>query len=97
MCPQAIWDTVQWQLRNLVRTPEQLKELCRSLLHILVRPYYVYRCDQVVGTDLLQTNVWKGVEVMESLRGHTTGSPSLFLLLMRPAAAAKSHSPPAIS
>jgi lysine 2,3-aminomutase len=50
-----------------------IKELFHRLLTIRVRPYYLFQCDRVVGADHLRTSVWKGVEIMESLRGHTTG------------------------
>src|SRR5215467_131836 len=50
-----------------------IKELFHRLLKIRVRPYYLFQCDPVVGADHLRTSVWKGVEIMESLRGHTTG------------------------
>jgi lysine 2,3-aminomutase len=50
-----------------------MKDLLQGLLRIRVRPYYLYQCDRVVGADHLRTSVWKGVEIMESLRGHTSG------------------------
>jgi lysine 2,3-aminomutase len=52
---------------------ETMKSLCQGLLRIRVRPYYLYQCDAVVGADHLRTSVWKGVEIMESMRGHTSG------------------------
>jgi lysine 2,3-aminomutase len=50
-----------------------IKELFHKLLRIRVRPYYLFQCDRVAGADHLRTSVWKGIEIMESLRGHTTG------------------------
>lgn len=50
-----------------------IKELFHRLLKIRVRPYYFFQCDRVVGADHLRTSPWKGVEIMEALRGHTTG------------------------
>jgi lysine 2,3-aminomutase len=50
-----------------------MRKLCQALLQIRVRPYYLYQCDTVEGTAHLRTSVWKGVEIMESLRGHTSG------------------------
>jgi lysine 2,3-aminomutase len=38
-----------------------------------VRPYYLYQCDPVMGTHHLRTTVQKGIEIIEALRGHTTG------------------------
>src|SRR5579859_197151 len=50
-----------------------MKELVHKLLMMRVRPYYIYQCDPVKGTHHLRTSVRKGVEIMEALRGHTTG------------------------
>ena len=50
-----------------------MKELVQQLLRIRVRPYYLYHADPVVGTSHLQTTLSKGVELIEMLRGHTTG------------------------
>lgn len=50
-----------------------IRELFHGLLRIRVRPYYLYQCDPVIGSAHLRTSVWKGMEIIESLRGHTTG------------------------
>lgn len=50
-----------------------MKELMHKLLMMRVRPYYIYQCDLVRGTHHLRTSVRKGLEIMEALRGHTTG------------------------
>jgi lysine 2,3-aminomutase len=50
-----------------------LKKLFQGLLRIRVRPYYLYQADPVVGATHLRTSVSKGIEIMEGLRGHTTG------------------------
>lgn len=50
-----------------------LKRLFQGLLKIRVRPYYLYQADPVIGAAHLRTSVWKGMELMEGLRGHTTG------------------------
>jgi lysine 2,3-aminomutase len=52
---------------------DTMRQLFHGLLRIRVRPYYMYQCDPVIGADHLRTSVWKGVEIIESLRGHTTG------------------------
>ncbi|WP_435022256.1 KamA family radical SAM protein [Tundrisphaera sp. TA3] len=49
------------------------KELCRSLLRIKVRPYYLFHCDPVTGAGHFRTPVWKGIEIIEGLRGHISG------------------------
>ncbi len=50
-----------------------MKELMHKLLMMRVRPYYIYQCDPVKGTHHLRTSVRKGLEIIEALRGHTTG------------------------
>src|SRR5262249_54991384 len=48
-------------------------DLCRGLLRIKVRPYYLFHCDPVIGAGHFRTSVWKGLEIMEGLRGHMSG------------------------
>ena len=43
------------------------------LVRFLVRPYYIYACDLSLGLSLFRTPVSKGIEIMEALRGHTSG------------------------
>ncbi|HEV7225557.1 MAG TPA: KamA family radical SAM protein, partial [Pirellulales bacterium] len=50
-----------------------MRELMRGLLRIKVRPYYLFHCDPVVGAGHFRTSVWKGLEIMEGLRGHISG------------------------
>jgi len=38
-----------------------------------VRPYYLFQCDPVVGASHFRTSIFKGVEIMEKMRGHTSG------------------------
>jgi lysine 2,3-aminomutase len=49
------------------------RELCRALLRIKVRPYYLFHCDPVTGAGHFRTPVWKGIEFIEGLRGHISG------------------------
>jgi lysine 2,3-aminomutase len=44
-----------------------------GLLKIRVRPYYLYQCDPIVGSAHFRTPVAKGMEIIQGLRGHTTG------------------------
>ncbi|HEX6384156.1 MAG TPA: hypothetical protein VF177_05765, partial [Anaerolineae bacterium] len=44
-----------------------------ELVKIRVRPYYLYQCDLVEGSGHFRTTVSKGIEIMEGLRGHTSG------------------------
>ena len=50
-----------------------MKTLMHGLLMRRVRPYYLYQCDPITGSAHFRTPVDKGVEIIRSLRGHTTG------------------------
>jgi lysine 2,3-aminomutase len=50
-----------------------MRELLRGLLRIKARPYYIFHCDPVTGAGHFRTSVWKGLEIMEGLRGHMSG------------------------
>lgn len=50
-----------------------IRVLLRGLLRIKVRPYYLFHCDPVTGAGHFRTSVWKGLEIMEGLRGHMSG------------------------
>ncbi|MGB3714871.1 MAG: lysine 2,3-aminomutase [Candidatus Promineifilaceae bacterium] len=49
------------------------RKLVHELVKIRVRPYYLYQCDLVEGSGHMRTSVAKGIEIMEGLRGHTSG------------------------
>jgi lysine 2,3-aminomutase len=53
--------------------PNVMKELCHKLVVNRVRPYYLYQCDLVHGAGHFRTPVSVGIEIMEALRGHTSG------------------------
>ncbi len=50
-----------------------MKALVHGLMKIRVRPYYLYQCDLSVGIEHFRTSVGKGIEIIERLRGHTSG------------------------
>lgn len=60
-------------LRGINDTVEVMKELCHALQRIMVRPYYLYQCDPVIGAEHFRTSVWKGIEIIEMMRGYTGG------------------------
>lgn len=53
--------------------PRIIKELVHRLLENRVRPYYMYQCDMSEGLNHFRTPVGKGIEIVESLIGHTSG------------------------
>jgi lysine 2,3-aminomutase len=60
-------------LKGINDKPYVMKKLVQELLKIRVRPYYIYQCDLVMGTEHFRTSVATGIQIMEKLRGHTTG------------------------
>lgn len=50
-----------------------MKRLVHDLVKIRVRPYYIYQCDLSFGLEHFRTPVSKGIEIIEALRGHTSG------------------------
>ena len=50
-----------------------MKKLVQDLVKIRVRPYYIYQCDLSMGLEHFRTPVSKGIEIIENLRGHTSG------------------------
>ncbi|MDD4746274.1 MAG: lysine 2,3-aminomutase [Salinivirgaceae bacterium] len=60
-------------LRGVNDCPYIMKKLVHKLVMIRVRPYYIYQCDLSMGLEHFRTPVSKGLEIIESLRGHTSG------------------------
>jgi lysine 2,3-aminomutase len=60
-------------LRDVNDCPNIMKRLMHELLMIRVKPYYIYQCDLSRGISHFRTSISKGMEIMENLRGHTTG------------------------
>ena len=52
---------------------ETMKRLVHGLLKIRVKPYYLYQCDPILGSAHFRTPVGKGLEIIQGLRGHTSG------------------------
>ena len=50
-----------------------MRALLQKLLMCRVKPYYLYQCDLIAGSAHLRTSVRQGLEIMQALRGHTTG------------------------
>ena len=61
----------------LLRGNQRLRRRNEKLVHLLVmnrvRPYYIYQCDLSRGIEHFRTSVAKGIEIIEGLRGHTSG------------------------
>jgi lysine 2,3-aminomutase len=60
-------------LKGVNDDPAVMKELMQKLLKARVRPYYIYMADQVAGGEHFRTTVEKGLEIINALRGWTSG------------------------
>ncbi|MFA6091568.1 MAG: lysine 2,3-aminomutase [Elusimicrobiota bacterium] len=60
-------------LKGVNDCPAVMRRLVHDLLKIRVKPYYIYQCDLSRGISHFRTSIAKGIEIMENLRGHTTG------------------------
>ncbi len=60
-------------LRGVNDDVEVMKALVHRLLRMRVRPYYLYQCDLITGSAHFRVDVRKGIEIIQGLRGHTTG------------------------
>ena len=59
--------------RPTIPSPVMRELVWRGLLRIKVRPYYLFHCDPVTGAGHFRTSIWKGMEIIEGLRGHVSG------------------------
>ncbi|MDH7512133.1 MAG: KamA family radical SAM protein [Clostridiales bacterium] len=76
-------------LRGVNDDPSVMKALMQKLLTVRVRPYYIYQADYVKGTAHLRTTVEKGIEIMDSLRGWTSGLAVPYFVIDAPGGGGK--------
>jgi lysine 2,3-aminomutase len=60
-------------LRGINDSVETQLKLSHCLLKAKVRPYYLFQCDEVQGTEHLRTPVETGIQIIDGMRGHTSG------------------------
>ncbi|MGI6720533.1 MAG: lysine 2,3-aminomutase [Anaerovoracaceae bacterium] len=60
-------------LRGVNDCPHIMRDLVHGLVRNRVRPYYIYQCDLSLGIEHFRTTVAAGIEIIEGLRGHTSG------------------------
>ncbi len=60
-------------LRRLNSSARTIADLNQRLLTVRVRPYYLHQCDVAEGLEHLRTPVEKGIEILDALRGWTSG------------------------
>ncbi|MHC4606946.1 MAG: lysine 2,3-aminomutase, partial [Planctomycetota bacterium] len=76
-------------LRGVNDDPAVLRDLFQGLLRFRVRPYYLYQCDLSAGAMHFRTSVKRGLEVMEALRGHTSGMAVPYYVIDAPGGGGK--------
>ncbi len=76
-------------LRGVNDDPKVLKELFTGLLRFRVKPYYLYQADQVRGAGHFRTALKRGLEIMEALRGHTSGLAVPYFVIDAPGGGGK--------
>lgn len=60
-------------LRGVNDCPHIMRDLVHACVKNRVRPYYIYQCDLSLGIEHFRTSVAAGIEIIEGLRGHTSG------------------------
>jgi lysine 2,3-aminomutase len=60
-------------LKGINDSVHVMRDLLHDLVMMRVRPYYIYQCDLSTGIEHFRTPVSKGIEIIEGLRGHTSG------------------------
>ncbi|MFH2098560.1 MAG: lysine 2,3-aminomutase, partial [Pseudomonadota bacterium] len=60
-------------LKDVNDSVETMTGLVHQLLKMRVRPYYLYQCDPITGSAHFRTPVQKGLDILQGLRGHTSG------------------------
>ena len=76
-------------LKGVNDDPAVMRRLMQKLLMARVKPYYIYQADYVEGTDHLRTTVEKGIEVMDALRGWTSGLAVPYYIIDSPGGGGK--------
>ncbi|MDR1744491.1 MAG: KamA family radical SAM protein, partial [Planctomycetota bacterium] len=60
-------------LRGVNDEANTMRGLMTGLMRMRVRPYYLYQCDPILGSEHFRTPVSKGLEMIQALRGHVSG------------------------
>jgi len=76
-------------LKGVNDTPAVMMELMHRLLMARVRPYYIYMADQVAGAEHFRTSVQTGIEIMQALRGWTSGLAIPYFVIDAPGGGGK--------
>lgn len=69
--------------------PDVIKELMQKLLKMRVKPYYLYMADETKGANHFRTSIRTGLEIMDKLRGHTSGLAIPYFVIDAPGGGGK--------
>lgn len=72
-CSRVILGNQSVLLKGVNDNSTILTSLSHRLLQMGVRPYYLYQCDLITGSAHFRTNVLQGIQLIQEMRGHTTG------------------------
>ena len=76
-------------LKGINDDPKVMTELMHGILKRRVKPYYLYQCDPIRGSSHFRTGVDKGIEIVNALRGHTTGYATPMFVIDAPGGGGK--------
>lgn len=72
-CSRVVLGNQSVLLKGVNDDVDTMLSLSHRLVQMGVRPYYIYQCDLITGSSHFRTDVRKGIEIIEKMRGHTTG------------------------
>jgi lysine 2,3-aminomutase len=76
-------------MKGVNDSAEIIKELLHKLLIIRVKPYYLYMADETRGANHFRTSIRTGIEIMDKLRGHTSGLAIPYFVIDAPGGGGK--------
>ncbi len=76
-------------LKGVNDDPLIMKELMLKLLKNRIKPYYIYQADMTEGTDHFRTSVQKGLDILKTLSGHTSGMAVPYFVIDAPGGGGK--------
>lgn len=76
-------------LKGINDNPEIMKEVCHKLLLMRIRPYYIFQCDLAQGISHFRTPIETGINIIEHLRGWTSGLAIPHLVIDAPGGGGK--------
>jgi lysine 2,3-aminomutase len=76
-------------MKGVNDNPDVVKELMQKLLIMRVKPYYIYQADITKGSNYFRTPVSVGLDIMDKLRGHTSGLAVPYFVIDAPGGGGK--------